>query len=197
MLILIFFWLAHKFFNRFFQCFTSHNLCCRPSRGNQLDWFSFPCRPAGGRSKSSKMDLLDCDLCGFGSAFKRFESFSAFETAWIFTLTGSFKPLQSSKFPFFKICLNFPLNRAYMEKAKLYFCLPHPRMVGTVLTSWLWRSPLSSCSRRASPDFRCSDPSVYLGDQIEMSRWRRKKVAIFNSLKDRCNLSRTNLISRF
>ena len=49
--------------------------------------------------------------------------FSAFGTVWIFTLTGSFKPLQYSKFPFFKICLNFPLSSVHGKK--LHFVLPH------------------------------------------------------------------------
>ena len=107
MLILIFFWLAHKFFNRFFQCFTSHNLCRPPLRRNQLDPFSFPTTDG----KAAKWDLLDCDLCGFGRSSNGLK-FSAFETVWIFTLTAIFKPLQSfSKFPFFQICLNFPMSK--------------------------------------------------------------------------------------
>ena len=45
MLFLIFFWLAHNFFNRFnlFQCFTTKQPL-PPSRHNQLDWFSFWCQ---------------------------------------------------------------------------------------------------------------------------------------------------------
>ena len=57
--------------------------------------------------------------------------------------------------------------RVFMGKTKLYFCLPPTRTAGTVLTSWLWRSPLSNCSRRESPDFRCSDPSVCSGEDAD------------------------------
>ena len=87
--------------------------------------------------------------------------FSAFETVWIFTLTAIFKPLQSfSKFPFFQICLNFPMSK--LQKTRPIFS-PPLRMVGTVLTSWSWLSPLSSCSRKVSAVFPCLDHSVYSG----------------------------------
>ena len=59
---------------------------------------------------------------------------------------------------FLKICLNFTLSSVHQERQS-YIVAPH-RMVGTVLTSWLWRSHLSNCLRRASLDFPCSDPSV-------------------------------------
>ena len=54
--------------------------------------------------------------------------FSAFETVWIFTLTAIFKPLQSfSKFPFFQICLNFPMSKL-QKKLDQYSLLPSGRL---------------------------------------------------------------------
>ena len=65
-----------------------------------------------------RRDLFDCDLVGLASSNGL--KFSAFETVWIIILTGSFKPLQSSKFPFFKICLNFPLSNACRKNGAIF-----------------------------------------------------------------------------
>ena len=148
-----------KFFKQFnlFQCSTTH-IPCQPQSHNHFDssFIVFV-----GKGKTSKKSLWSWSLMVLLASGSNGLKFSAFETVWIFTLTAIFKPLQSfSKFPFFQICLNFPMSK--LQKTRPIFS-PPLRMVGTVLTSWSWPSPLSSCSRKASAVFPCSDHSVYSG----------------------------------
>ena len=136
--------------------YNTHTL---PTTESQSFWFLFIV--FAGKGKTSKKSFWSWSLLVLLASGSNGLKFSAFETVWIFTLTAIFKPLQSfSKFPFFQICLNFPMSK--LQKNRSIFSSPL-RTVGTVLTSWSWPSPLSSCSRKASAVFPCSDHSVYSG----------------------------------
>ena len=149
--------LARKFLKHFnlFQCATTH-IPCQAQCHNHFDSLYLL-----EKEKLQKKSLWSWSLMVLLASGSNGLKFSAFETVWIFTLTAIFKPLQSfSKFPFFQICLNFPMSKLQKTRSILS---PPLRTVGTVLTSWSWLSPLSSCLRKASAVFPCSDHSVYSG----------------------------------
>ena len=136
--------------------YNTHTL---PTTKSQSFWFLFIV--FAGKGKTSK-NLFDRDLCWC--------SWQAAQTVWNSQLLKLFEsspwPQFSNRFKaslnshFFQICLNFPMSKLQKTRSILS---PPLRTVGTVLTSWSWLSPLSSCLRKASAVFPCSDHSVYSG----------------------------------
>ena len=100
--------LARKFLKHFnlFQCATTH-IPCQAQCHNHFDSLYLL-----EKEKLQKKSLWSWSLMVLLASGSNGLKFSAFETVWIFTLTAIFKPLQSfSKFPFFQICLNFPMSK--------------------------------------------------------------------------------------